>query len=100
MDDWRSYDHVAAQYERANGSRLVQPARGLLELVGPLPERARVLDVGTGPGITAHAAAEAGAGLVVGIDPAGPRLATGAPAPGSFPPGAAPARAVPVSPPT
>jgi ubiquinone/menaquinone biosynthesis C-methylase UbiE len=86
MDDWRSYDHVAAQYERANGSRLVQPARGLLELVGPLPERAHVLDVGTGTGVTANAAAEAGAGLVVGLDPSVPMLATGVAARDGFRP--------------
>jgi ubiquinone/menaquinone biosynthesis C-methylase UbiE len=89
MDDWRSYDHVAAQYERANGSRLVQPARGLLELVGPLPENAHVLDVGTGTGITAHAAAQAGAALVVGIDPSVPMLSAGVAARDGFRPVAA-----------
>jgi SAM-dependent methyltransferase len=77
MDDWRSFDRVAAQYERANGPRFSQPARGLLELVGPLPEGTRVLDVGTGTGVTAAAAAEAGASLVVGLDPSIPMLATG-----------------------
>jgi ubiquinone/menaquinone biosynthesis C-methylase UbiE len=78
MDDWRSYDGVAAPYERANGSRLAGPARDLIALLGELPAGARVLDVGTGTGITAHAAAEAGAGLVVGVDPSVPMLATGA----------------------
>jgi ubiquinone/menaquinone biosynthesis C-methylase UbiE len=77
MDDWRSYDGVAAPYERANGPRLAAPARDLIALAGELPAGARVLDVGTGTGITAHAAAEAGAGLVVGVDPSVPMMRTG-----------------------
>ena len=68
MDDWRSYDGVADAYERANGTRLGAVARDLLALAAPLPERARILDVGTGTGVTASEAAASGAGLVIGID--------------------------------
>lgn len=84
MDDWRSYDRAAAPYERANGTRLAQPARDLIAMAAPLPEGARVLDVGTGTGVTAAAAAEAGAATVVGLDPSLPMLETGAAARGSF----------------
>src|SRR5437763_6560407 len=68
MDDWRSYDGVAEAYERANGARLGAVARDLIALAAPIPERARVLDVGTGTGVTASEAAASGAGLVIGID--------------------------------
>jgi ubiquinone/menaquinone biosynthesis C-methylase UbiE len=78
MDDWRSYDGVAAAYERANGPRLAAPARDLIALSGDLPSTARVLDVGTGTGVTAGEASKAGAALVVGVDPSVPMLATGA----------------------
>jgi ubiquinone/menaquinone biosynthesis C-methylase UbiE len=86
MEDWRSYDRVAAPYERANGSRLIGPARDLIALAGPLPGVARVLDVGTGTGITAGAAAHAGAAMVVGLDPSLPMLVAGAAARGGFHP--------------
>jgi ubiquinone/menaquinone biosynthesis C-methylase UbiE len=89
MDDWRSYDGVAAAYERANGSRLAAPARDLIELAGDLPPQARVLDVGTGTGITASEASEAGAGVVIGVDPSVPMLATGSAARNGFRPVAA-----------
>jgi ubiquinone/menaquinone biosynthesis C-methylase UbiE len=66
MDDWRSYDDVAATYERVHASRFSDAARDLTALaeVGPAM---RVLDVGTGTGITAEAAASAGA-RAVGVD--------------------------------
>jgi demethylmenaquinone methyltransferase/2-methoxy-6-polyprenyl-1,4-benzoquinol methylase len=89
MDDWRSYDGVAAAYERANGSRLAAPARDLIEMVGELPVAARVLDVGTGTGVTASAASAAGAETVVGVDPSVPMLATGASSRNGFRPVAA-----------
>lgn len=86
MDDWRSYDGVAATYERANGSRLAAPARDLIEMVGDLPTASRVLDVGTGTGVTASEASKAGAAIVVGVDPSVPMLAAGAAARDGFRP--------------
>ena len=86
MDDWRSYDTVAAAYERAHGARLAEPARDLISLVGDLPATARVLDVGTGTGVTATEASRAGAAVVVGLDPSVPMLATGAAARNGFHP--------------
>jgi len=86
MDDWRSYDGVAAAYERANGARLEAPARDLIAIVGDLPSAGRVLDVGTGTGVTASEAARAGAGIVIGIDPSVPMLRTGAAARNGFHP--------------
>ena len=86
MDDWRSYDAVATAYERANGARLAAPARDLIAMVGDLPPETRVLDVGTGTGITASEASKAGAAVVVGVDPSVPMLATGAAARNGFHP--------------
>ena len=67
MDDWRSYDRTAAIYERVHAPRLADPARDLVALAGVTPG-ARVLDVGTGTGVAASIAKDAGAS-VVGIDP-------------------------------
>lgn len=69
MDDWRSYDHVADAYERVHSPRTELPARDLVALAAP-PSGGRILDVGTGPGVTARAGEEAvgGGGLVVGVD--------------------------------
>ncbi len=66
MNDWRTYDDVAETYERVHASRFAEVARDLLLLAG-LPEGARVLDVGTGTGVAAQVAAEAGH-AVVGVD--------------------------------
>jgi ubiquinone/menaquinone biosynthesis C-methylase UbiE len=68
MEDWRSYDRVAATYARIHAPRLAEPARDLLALTG-VPPGARVLDVGTGTGVAAILASQA-AGMVVGIDEA------------------------------
>jgi ubiquinone/menaquinone biosynthesis C-methylase UbiE len=67
MDDWRSYDGVATTYERVHAPRFAEPGRDLVALAR-IDEGDRVLDVGTGTGVVAEAAAAAGA-RVVGIDP-------------------------------
>ena len=85
MDDWRSYDGVAAAYERANGARLSAPARDLIAMAD-LPPDSKVLDVGTGTGVTASEASKAGATVVVGIDPSVPMLSTGTAARNGFHP--------------
>jgi ubiquinone/menaquinone biosynthesis C-methylase UbiE len=66
MNDWRSYDEVAETYERVHAPRLLEVARGLVAFAG-IAHGMRVLDAGTGTGVAAQAAAEAGAS-VVGID--------------------------------
>ena len=68
--DWRSYDSVADEYARVRAPVHEGPVRDLVALVGP-PAGARVLDVGTGTGLGAHAAAELVGpdGVVVGLDP-------------------------------
>ena len=68
MDDWRSYDKVAETYARVHAPRLAEPARDLVEMAD-VRDGWRVLDVGTGTGVAAIAAAKAGAS-VVGIDEA------------------------------
>lgn len=68
MNDWRSYDSVAETYARIHAPRLAEPARDLVALT-QISAGARVLDVGTGTGVAAIAAAQAG-GAVVGIDEA------------------------------
>ena len=66
MSDWRTYDDVAETYERVHATRFAEVARDLVEQMR-LTDGARVLDVGTGTGVAAQVAADAGA-QVVGID--------------------------------
>lgn len=67
--DWRGYDAVAEAYTRTREPHHEAPARDLVAAVAP-PAGGRVLDVGTGPGVAARAAAEAVGpeGLVAGVD--------------------------------
>lgn len=75
MTDWRVFDSVAETYDRVRGPVHAPPARDLVELAG-IGRGARVLDVGTGTGVAAQAAAAAVGpeGLVVGMDPSVPML--------------------------
>ncbi len=83
MDDWRSYDSVAETYARIHAPRLAEPARDLVQLTG-IEAGWRVLDVGTGTGVAAFAAAGTGAN-VVGIDEAPGMLRVARSANGSLP---------------
>ena len=67
MNDWRSYDEVAEAYERVHAPRLSEVARDLVALA-EIGEQTTVLDVGTGTGVAAQAAADVCA-HAVGIDP-------------------------------
>ncbi len=66
MTDWRTYDRVADTYERVHAPRFAEPARDLVELA-EIGHGDRVLDLGTGTGVAAEAAMNAG-GIVAGID--------------------------------
>jgi ubiquinone/menaquinone biosynthesis C-methylase UbiE len=72
--NWRSYDSVADVYAKNLAPRTALPARDLVEIM-QIPPGGRFLDVGTGTGVGARAALEAGAGFVVGVDPSVPMLA-------------------------
>lgn len=76
--DWRTYDSVAEVYARTWAPRFEAISADLVELVG-IPPRSRALDVGTGTGVTARAAAKAAgeSGLTVGVDPSVPMLGMG-----------------------
>jgi ubiquinone/menaquinone biosynthesis C-methylase UbiE len=71
---WQSYDSVAREYDRAWHPSFEPVARDLLELVALEPDEA-MLDVGTGTGVVAAAAAEgAESAVIVGVDPSLPML--------------------------
>lgn len=83
-DDWRGYASVAEAYAAVAEPRTAAPAADLVAMarIGP---GARILDVGTGTGVVARAAASATGvdGLVVGVDQAPEMLAVAAGADGA-----------------
>jgi ubiquinone/menaquinone biosynthesis C-methylase UbiE len=70
-DDWRSYDEVAADYERVHAPLTRQPAADLLALAGARAGE-RVLDVGAGTAVGVELAGRSVSpgGLAIGVDPA------------------------------
>ena len=77
MIDFRQYTGVADTYERVRAPITAPVAADLVALADP-PDGARVLDIGTGTGVAAEAAAAAlPAGFVVGIDRSIEMLAAG-----------------------
>jgi ubiquinone/menaquinone biosynthesis C-methylase UbiE len=64
--DWRSFDRVAEAYGRVRAPIHEPPARDLVDLLGS-PDGA-LLDVGTGTGVLAAVAREAGWSPVIGAD--------------------------------
>jgi ubiquinone/menaquinone biosynthesis C-methylase UbiE len=75
MVDWRTYDAVAATYDRIHAPRFADAARDLVASAGVAAGQ-RVLDVGSGTGVLADAVEAAGA-RAVGIDRSIAMLATG-----------------------
>jgi ubiquinone/menaquinone biosynthesis C-methylase UbiE len=69
--DWRTFDAVGDEYARLLAPHLGTVADDLVKLLGVQPGQ-RVLDLGTGTGVGARAAARVAGtdGLVVGVDPA------------------------------
>jgi ubiquinone/menaquinone biosynthesis C-methylase UbiE len=69
MSDWKRYDRVAETYERVRAPLTASVAADLVALSQAGPG-SRILDVGTGTGVAADAAAHAAgdAGIAVGVD--------------------------------
>jgi ubiquinone/menaquinone biosynthesis C-methylase UbiE len=77
VNDFRLYDGVADTYERVRAPITAGVAADLVALAEPMAG-ARVLDVGTGTGVAAHAAGAAVSGaVVVGADRSVEMLAVG-----------------------
>jgi ubiquinone/menaquinone biosynthesis C-methylase UbiE len=77
---WEAYDAVAADYDRVWHPTFEPVARDLADLVAlaDAPDSASVLDVGTGTGVVATAAAlHVHEGVIVGVDPSVPMLELG-----------------------
>ncbi|MGH2793423.1 MAG: methyltransferase domain-containing protein, partial [Actinomycetota bacterium] len=74
MNDWKRYDLVADTYERVRAPLTAAVAADLVSLAETGPGM-RILDIGTGTGVAADAAAHAAGdgGVAVGIDMA-PRM--------------------------
>lgn len=70
MEEWRSYDSIAATYDRIRAPLFTLLARDVVVMLG-LPPGGLALDVGTGTFVAALPALKAvGAeGVVVGLDP-------------------------------
>lgn len=75
MADWRSYDTIAASYERIWAARFEAVARQLLAVAPPV-EGSRLLDLGTGIGAVASALGSKARSLstIVGCDLSFPML--------------------------
>ena len=77
MNDFRLYSGVAEDYERIRAPMTAAVAADLVALAEPA-DGARILDIGTGTGVAAEAAASAVAGSsVVGVDRSFEMLAVG-----------------------
>ncbi len=75
--DWRSFDSIAETYDRVRFSEHRPAAIDLIEALGP-PNGEGLLDVGTGTGVLAATATDAGWSPVTGVDRSLPMLVVAA----------------------